>query len=196
MLLFCALLSTLCACKQDSQEAAAVAAAAASPAAAAAGRPPSAKKRRNSQAPTQHVPASASLTDLANLAAAVAEESFDDPVLGDQEQQQDQGMMLAAYASGSLGGALSVQPETGATGGRGARGGSRARQRTPAPSSSGADEGDSLGMSFPLVNEDGKPLVSGVIAAGRLFAHAFLLLWGAQHVACSPFEHACSRRRC
>lgn len=73
--------------------------------------------------------------------------------------EQDQGM-LAPYASGSLGGAMSAQPETGGTSGRGARGGSRARQRTPAPSSSGADEGDSLGMSFPLVNEDGKPLVS------------------------------------
>jgi hypothetical protein len=87
----------------------------------------------------------------------VAEEPFDDPVLGDQQQQHDQGL-LAAYQSGSLGG-LSAQMETAGTSGRGARGGNRSRQRTPAPSSSGADEGDSLGVSFPLVNEDGKPLV-------------------------------------
>lgn len=142
--------------EQESPEAAA-------PAATPAGRQPAAKKRRNTQGSTSAPnppPPSASLNDLATLAAAVAdeEEGFDDPVLGDQQQELDQGM-LAAYQSGSLGG-LSVQPEAAGATGRGARGGSRGRQRTPAPSSSGADEGDSLGMSFPLVNEDGKPLVS------------------------------------
>lgn len=153
--------------------------AAVTPAAAAAGRPPAAKKRRNAAATAaapRPPPSSASLNDLATLAAAVAaEETFDNPLLGEQDQEQG---ILAAYQSGSLG-ALSAQPEAAAATGRGARGGSRSRKSTPAPSSSGADEGDSLGLSFPSVNEDGKPLVSGSQASSR----GALVLLGCCHPA-------------
>lgn len=136
-------------------------------AASPTGRQPAAKKRRNAASATATPvglppPATSSLNDLATLAAAVAEEPYgDDPILADQEQLQDQGMLAYAAGGAAAAGVLASQAEMAAGSARTARGASRAgRQRTPAPSSSGADEGDSLGLSFPLVNEDGKPLVS------------------------------------